>query len=131
MATLSDLADLSPDISIDELLKRFQPSDADMQEAKNHALLTAGLGMLGSSYLPPTMAAGRGGLLGVQSYNDEIKQAQTQRNQNVTAASAILPLLRQAQWSKTMQNVGTPQMVGGGWTCDKHPSGRPVNCPSY
>ena len=97
----------SPDI--DALLKQYLaaaqqmgPPDSDKTTAKNHALLTAGLGMLGSSYMPPAMAVGRGGLLGVGSYNDELSRLAQQRSQALQSTQGLIGLAN----TMRMQNIG-------------------------
>ena len=57
--------------------------------ARNHGLLAAGLGMVSAnSYKPPAVAIGSGGLLGVQSYNNELADLSKQRMNQIQGANA-------------------------------------------
>jgi len=102
---LSDLEDIGPNITLSDLLKRFSPSDADMQSARGHALMMAGLGILANANRPPAMAVGQGGLLGLNSYNDEIKQLQGQGMRNMAGASAALDVQNKLQNMQDIQGV--------------------------
>ena len=80
------LLGISPDDPNFDWLKQLRamadhmgPSGADKQTAKMHAILTAGLGILANANKPEALALGRGGLLGGQSYNDELGRIAQQR----------------------------------------------------
>ncbi|HEY2862782.1 MAG TPA: hypothetical protein VGK37_04085 [Casimicrobiaceae bacterium] len=105
MASLSDLAASNPDLSIDDLLKYFQPSAEERHAAQMQGILTTGLGLLANSTGPTLPAVGRAGLLGQQARADYLKQNYAERNQNVTAAAQMLPILRQMQQQKMLQGV--------------------------
>ncbi len=109
---MADDSGLLGGIDPEELIKRFQamaqhmgPSEADQHTAKMHALLAAGLGILGNSDMPVALAAGQGGLLGLQSYNDELQRIGQQRQQGLQSISSLMPIMMQAQQQKMLSGV--------------------------
>lgn len=106
MGLLSDISDIGPDVTLDELLKRFAPSDADLKTARGHAWIQTGLGILANAGRMPTMnAVGIGGLSGLNSYNQEIGQLQGQGLRNMQGVSAALGVQNQLQNMRDLQGV--------------------------
>lgn len=92
------------------LLSMMAPSEDEKKQARLQAILTAGLGMMGTPKGLEWQGLGRAGLAGVQQYNADLKALGQQRGQNVTQAAQLLPLIRQMQWQKEMAGLG---QVGG------------------
>ena len=113
MPTLSDFATANPDLSLDDLLKYFQPSEEDKRAAKMQGILTMGLGLLANSTGPTLPAVGRAGLLGQQARADYLKQTQAERNQNVSAAAQIMPILRQASQQNMLKGINWDGVTQG------------------
>lgn len=93
---------------IQALLQQLGPSEQDKKDAKQRALLTAGLGMMQNAYMNPVRAIGYGGLLGANSYNQDLQQLGAQRSQNMAQVSQIMPVLQQMRWQKMMGQL-SPQ----------------------
>ena len=90
---------LDPDTlkQLQSVMAQYVPSDDEKTTARNHGLLAAGLGMLANSYKPPAVAIGSGGLLGVQSYNNELADLSKQRMNQIQGANASIGLQNQLQ----------------------------------
>jgi hypothetical protein len=103
--------------AIQALLQQMGPSEADKEAARRHALLTAGLGIMQNANLNPIRAAGYGGLLGQQAYNQELQFGSQMRSQNTGQIAQLLPTLLRMQYMKTAQdlynNHGTPGGASG------------------
>lgn len=102
--------------SLQALMAQFQPSDQDKQRARTAALAAAGFGILGAKGVNGMQALGQGGLLGVQSYNQDLKDAQAQRMQNLQQAAALSKLAKDQQ----MQQYAMGLLAGG----DSSPQGQ-------
>jgi hypothetical protein len=113
----------SPFAGIDpQLLAYIQamgPSEEDKKAARQHALLTAGLGMMANSTGPTMVGIGRGGLLGSAAYNDQLKTTEALRQQSMAQAVQAMNMQRQGEF----MNIGR-DMVGLG-----SPSGAPASAP--
>src|SRR5689334_3318465 len=91
--------------SLQGLLAQFQPSASDKAEARRMALLTASLGLLGTRRGFEFQGLGNAGLLGVQTYQNTLKNEQAQRVQNLQAATAMQGLMRQQALMKTAADI--------------------------
>jgi hypothetical protein len=76
------------------LLSQFEPSEADKAAARRMAQQQFFLGLLGARRGDEFGQIGRSGLLANAAYQDQIKNLQTQRGQNITQAGALYELLR-------------------------------------
>ncbi len=107
------------------LLAQFQPSEQDKADARRAALLSASLGLLGARKGYELDRLGQAGLLGVNTYQNAIKQAQTERGQNLTQAGALMDILRRQQFANQLTGGAVPAVGvnAGGGASSAMPSG--------
>lgn len=102
-------------------IQAMGPSEEDKKAARQHALLTTGLGMMQNANMNPIRAIGTGGLLGAGSYNDELKQQAAQRQASMAAAMQAMQIQKQSEF----MNMGRDMLGMGG-----QPSGAPPSAPA-
>jgi hypothetical protein len=94
---------------IQDMMQAMGPSEEDKRAARQHALLTAGLGMMANSTGPTMVGIGRGGLLGQNAYNQELQFNNQQRTANMAQINAYQNLAMQMANRKMMADA-----LGGG-----------------
>lgn len=103
------------DLELEQFLKQYQTSDDDRQQARKSAMFALGLGLLS-----PTQHRGkagffdaltRGGLLGLNTYNNELGNATKQRQAGMSSAMQAYKLKREMGNQEAMQRMilGDPQ----------------------
>lgn len=131
---------LSPDAleQWKQFMQTMGPSASDKKTALNHAIIAGSLGLLANANKPTAMGIGAGGLLGLQSYNNDLSQVAQQRQQSMQGMGTLLGLqnamdTRQQTLDtrKTMQdfyaNRGMPGSVPP--TAAPSPAGLPTMGP--
>ncbi len=98
-------------------MQALGPSEEDKKAARQHALLTAGLGMMANSTGPTMVGIGRGGLLGQNAYNQELQFNNQQRTANMAQINAYQNLAMQMQnrdmMAKALNGGGQPETQPG------------------
>lgn len=117
MADLS-LADWINSDEFKRVLASIANNPEDQRQARSLGLLAAGLGMMGAPRGQEWQAIGRGGLLGVQAYRNELSDLSRQRGQNLAQAAGLYKLGKDTQFTdlglKMLQGEnGTPGVASG------------------
>src|SRR6266705_2920504 len=77
------------------LIAQMGPSEEDKKRALIQGLLGGSAAAFQNMYKPGLIGLGAGIAGGLGSYNDELKQLGTQRQQSIQAAATMLPVIRQ------------------------------------
>lgn len=105
------MADLG---EIQGLLSNFEPTAEDKAAARRLAQQQFFLGLLGARRGDEFGQIGRAGLLANASYQDQIKNLQTQRGQNITQAAALQKMQKEAQFQQLATDMMNGNGIGGG-----------------
>lgn len=117
------MADLG---EIQGLLSNFEPTAEDKAAARRLAQQQFFLGLLGARRGDEFGQIGRAGLLANASYQDQIKNLQTQRGQNITQAAALQKMQKEAQFQQLATDMMNGNGIGGGAPAGAAPGGANV-----
>lgn len=106
---MASLLDPNPDdlAQLQGLLTQFEPSQAVKDAARKQAQMQFFLGLLGAPKGGEFQRIGQSGINAMNSYQNQIKQEQALRQQNVQAAAQVSNILRQQRLLKTAQDIFT------------------------
>lgn len=122
----SSLLGMDPEMwkQLQAMSSQMGPTAEDRKTAMNHAIIAGSLGLLANANKPAAMGIGAGGLLWLNSYNDELKQMAQQRGANIGQAGQVYNLAKQAQ----MMNMG--MAAYNGTDAPQAPQGSPQPGPA-
>lgn len=112
------------------LLAQFQPSAEDAANARKQAQLQFFLGLLGAPKGGEFQRLGQSGIAAMNNYQDQIKQQQALRGQNLAQAVQAYKLLKDAQFTDMGMSMLNPTAAPAGPAAPTAAPATPSAAPS-